>query len=157
MGRILMTVLLAAGAGLAETPEEAFDSLVDALYSSDAQGVYSSLSTESAAMLNLMILMVKADPEAAAADISAELDLEITGEELSGWTAMDLVSTVISAPGFTEQLPPRNHIMVTGSETSGDTCLVYFEVQDVTGQFDLMMVRQNGLWKLDQSVIQTEL
>lgn len=155
--RILILVVLAAGSGFANSPEDAFNGVLDALYSGDAQGLYSSLSTESVAMLNMMLLMVKAQPEEAAAEISDELGIEITGDELSEWTAMDLVSTVLSAPGFIDEFPPREEITVSNCSESGDSCVVYFTVGEVPETFQLLMVKQNGNWKLDQSVIQAEL
>jgi len=157
VNRIIFAVILMAGVCYANTPENAFEELLDALYSGNAEGLYSSLSTESVAMLNMMLLMVKAQPEQAAAEISSELGIEITGEELAGWTAMDLVSTVLSAPGFTAQFPPRDDIAVLNCSVSGDSSTVFFTVADIPETFELLLVKQGDSWKLDQSVIQAEL
>lgn len=157
MSRMILVLVLVAGLGIAETPEQAFDTLVNALYTADAEGLYSCLSNESVAMLNMMLLMVKADPEAAAEQISCELGTEVTAAEISGWSAMDLISTVLSAPGFIEEFPPRDDILVTGSQVTGDSCVVFFTLAGLDQELEMLMVKQEGSWKLDQSVIQAEM
>lgn len=157
MKKIILLVVLTAVPCFANSPEEAFDGLLDAVYSGDAQGLYESFSTESVAMLNMMLLMVKADPEAAATEISNELGIDITGEELAEWTAMDLVSIVISAPGFMAEFPPRDHITVTNCSVSEDSSVVFFTVGEIPETFELLLIKQGEDWKLDQSVIQAEL
>jgi len=156
--KISFLVLLAAATTcFAGTPEAAFESLVDAIYAGDAQEFSTFLSAESAGMVSMILMMLKADPEQAAADISAELGVEVTAEEISGWSSADLLAMVLSAPGFIAEFPPRESIHVSGSTVNGDSCLVSFTVDGIEGNMDLPMVMQNGSWKLDQSVIQAEL
>ena len=157
MLKIGILVLLAAGACFAGTPEAAFESLVDAIYAGDAQEFSGYLSQESAGMVSMILMMLKADPEKAAADIAAELGVEVTAEDISGWSSTDLLAMVLSAPGFISEFPPRENIHVTGSTVNGDSCVVSFTVDGIQGDMDLPMVMQNGSWKLDQSVIQAEL
>lgn len=157
MVRILILAALTAAACFANSPEEAFDELLDALYSGNAPGLYNSLSTESVAMLNMMLLVVKAQPGEAAEEMSSELGIVITAEELSSWTAMDLISAVLTAPGFIQEFPPRDDITVLNCSTNGDSSTVFFTVGEIPETFELLLVKQNDSWKLDQSVIQAEL
>ena len=155
--KVVLLVLLAFGHGAAEDPGEAFDSLVEAFYSGDAQGVYQRLSTESAGMVEMMLLMVKANPQAAAEEIASEFGMEIAPDEITSWTSIDMMDALMNAPGFLDGFPTRDEIMVTGSHIQGDSCTIHFTMPEVTGELDLLMVKQNGSWKLDQSVIQAEL
>ncbi len=121
MLKISFFVLLAAATTcFAGTPEAAFESLVDAIYAGDAQEFSTFLSAESAGMVSMILMMLKADPEQAAADISAELGVEVTAEEISGWSSADLLAMVLSAPGFIAEFPPRESIHVSGSTVNGD-------------------------------------
>jgi len=138
-------------------PAQSFENLVDAMYSADAQGVYDMLSPESIGLLNMMLLMVKAKSEEAAGEISAQLGVDISAEELRSWTTMDLIGTVLSAPGFRNEFPPRNDIVVSRFEINGDSSLVFFNVAQIPEDFELLMVLDGEQWKLDQSVIQAEM
>jgi len=45
---------------------------------------------------------------------------------------------------------------VSGFETQGDSTKVFFNVTDLPQPFELLLVKEDGTWKLDQSVIQAE-
>jgi hypothetical protein len=155
--KTLLLILAVAVPASANQPEEAFEVLVDAFYAGDAQGVYDCLSAESTAMLGMMILMLKAQPAEAAAEISQELGVEITTEDIMSWTPMDLIGMMLSAPGVRDELPPRGDISVSGCEVNGDSCVVSFTVGDLPEPFELAMIRNGEDWKVDQSVLQAEL
>lgn len=154
---LIMTLALTAGAILAEDPGEAFENLVDAMYSGDAQVVNEHLSSESIAFIDMMLMMVRMQPEEALTQINTELDMEITPEELAGWTSTDLIETVLVSPGFVAELPPRSNISLSHFDVDGDSSLVYFNLGDYPEPFQLLMVSENGSWKIDHSVIQAEM
>lgn len=155
----LIVVILAvvAGAVLANDPGEAFEILVDAVFEGDAEGVHKCLSTESVAMIEMMLVMVKMQPGSAAAEMSRELGVDISEEELLGWTAIDLIDMLLSAPGFTDALPPREDIVVSGFELSGDTSIVFVMISEYPEPFEIAMIMDGENWKLDKSLIQSEL
>jgi hypothetical protein len=157
--KILLSMILVFStvSAYAEDPAQAFENLVDAMYSQDAQGVYDILSPESVGLVNMMLLMVKAKSEEAAEEISTQLGVEITAEELRGWTTMDLISTVLAAPGFINEFPPRDDIVVSHFEIDGDSSVVFFNLAQIPGDFQVLLVLNGENWKLDQSVIQAEL
>lgn len=157
MSRILVLAVLTAAPCFANSPEEAFNGLLDAVYSGDAPSLFENLSTESVAMVNMMLLVMKASPAASAAEVSSKLGIEAAAGEITGWTVMDLVSTVLSAPGFVSQFPPRDDITVSHCSVREDSSVVFFTVGDIPETFELLLVKQGGSWKLDQSVIQAGL
>ncbi len=144
-----------AGSLLANNPEQAFNQILDTVYSGDADGFKECLSTESVALIDMMLVMVKMKPEEAAVEISNELGVDISEEELINWTSDDLLSTVLSAPGFISELPARQDIVVSGIETDGDSSMVSFGITDYPGPFQLLLVKNGNDWKLDQGVIQS--
>ena len=155
----LLTLLLVTslGTSFANTPEEAFNNLLDSAYEQDAEAFLNCLSVESVQMVDMLVYMVKLQPGEAVARISRELDIEITEEELKEMASIDLINMVLSAPGFQEQLPPRADIAFTGVETSGDSSYVSFAIANFSAPFRLLMVKNGEDWKLDQSVLQAEL
>ena len=146
-----------AGSLFANSPEQAFNQILDAAYSADADCLQECLSTESVALIDMMLVMVKMKPEEAAVEISNQLGVEITKEELLSWTSYDLLTTVLSAPGFISELPARQDIAVSGFETGADSSMVSFSIADYTGTFHLLLVKDGNDWKLDKSVIQSML
>ena len=157
MYKFLFVALSLAALGYANTPDEAFDRLVNAMYSGNAEVVRTCLSTESIALVDMMLMMIKAQPEDAAAEISAELKVPISSEELRSWTSLDLIDAVLASPMLQSELPPRDDIVFTGAEVFGDSCMVSFNVGDYPEPFNLLMVKNGEEWKVDQSVVQAEL
>ncbi len=153
----LLVILAVTGVVYGINPEQAFNNLLDSVYSGDAEGFQNCISTESNGMIDMMLMMVKFQPEDAVEQISTELGVEITAEELSEWTSSDLIETVLLSPGFQEQLPPRENISVSGFEINGDSSMVCFNITDLPQPFELLMVKDGNTWKLDQSVIQEEI
>lgn len=154
--KLLLTLLFAIllGTTYANTPEEAFNNLLDATYEVDAEAFLSCLSVESVQMVDMLIYMVKLQPEEAISRISTELNVDITEEELKAMSSIDLINMVLVAPGFQEQLLPRADITFVGAETNGDSSNVSFTITDFTGPFRLLFVKNGEDWKLDQSVLQ---
>ncbi len=155
----LIILLLVAGAGttFADTPEDAFNDLLDSAYEQNADAFLNCLSVESVQMVDMLVYMVKLQPGEAVSRISRELDVEITEDELKEMASIDLINMVLSAPGFQEQLPPRADITFTGAETSGDSSFISFTIVDFPQPLRLLMVKNGENWKLDQSVLQAEL
>lgn len=157
MYKFLFVALSLAAMGYANTPDEAFNRLVNAMYSGNAEVVRTSLSTESIALVDMMLLLIKAQPEEAAAEISAELKVSITPEELRSWTSLELIEAVLASPMLQSELPPRDDIAFAGAEVFGDSCMVSFNVGDYPEPFNLLMVKNGEDWKVDQSVVDAEL
>lgn len=155
----LLTLLLVIGFGttFANTPEEAFNNLLDAAYEKDAEAFLNCLSIESVQMVDMLVYMVKLQPGEAVSRISNELNVDITEDELKEMTTIDLIGMVLAAPGFQEQLPARTDITFTGAETNGDSSYVSFAIVDFPRPLRLLMVKNGDNWKLDQSVLQAEL
>lgn len=157
MYKFLFVALTIAAMGYSNTPDEAFEKLVNAMYEGNGEVLRECLSTESVAMVDMMLLMIKAQPEDAAAEISQELGVEITAEELSGWTSLDLIDAVVNSPSFAGELPPRDDIVFVGADVMGDSCMISFNVGDYPDPFNILMVKNGEDWKVDQSVVQAEL
>ncbi len=158
LNKLLVIILIvAAGTVHAGSPEQAFNNLVDAMYAGDAEEFSDCLSTESVAMIDMMLMMVRLKPEEAAVEISGKLGMDITAEDIASWTSIDLISTVLSSPRFLSELPPREDIVVSGYQITGDSSVVSFNLADLPQPFEILMVRNGEDWKLDQSVIQAEL
>lgn len=155
---ILPLVILALfGTLLAEEPDEAFEILIDAFYAGDADVVEEHLSAEAIQMLEMMLVMIKMQPDQAAADISEELQIAVTGEELMNWTATELIDAFINSPGIKDELPPREEIQVSGCQVDGDTGTVFLTVMDYPEGVEIAMIRENGGWKLGETLIGSEL
>ncbi len=155
--KTLLVVLAAVGVVLASTPEQDFNSLLDAVYSADAESFQNCISAESNSLIEMMLTMIKLQPENAVTKISGELGVEITSEELSELTSGDFIEVVLTSPGFTAELPPRQNIAVSDIEVNGDSSTVFFNITDRPQPFELLMVKEGETWKLDQGVIQAEL
>ncbi len=145
-----IVLMLLPGLVVAGTPEEGFETVADALYSSDAAAFMEGLSGANLQQLETMVAMVKMSPEDAAAQLSAEQGEEITADELMQWTAEDLVAVLIAAPQLQEQLPPREALEVARSETDGDSATIFLVVPEVEEELPLLMVREGDDWKLGE-------
>lgn len=157
--KIIISALLLVLTGLpaAETPDEAFETLMDAFYEGDAMVVESCLSSGSLEMIDMMLVMVKIQPDLAAAELSEGLQIPLTGQELMNWTATDFIDAMINSPGIRDDLPPRGDIVVSGCDVQGDTGVVYLQVEDYPEAFPVAMVLEGNGWKLSQELIQSEL
>lgn len=154
---IFLILVVLTGSMYANNPEQAFDNLVDAMYAGDGSGFCDCLSSESVALIDMMLMMVRLKPEEAAVEISSELGLDISAEDISEWTSIDLINTVLSSPRFLAELPQRENIVVSGYEINGDSSVVSFNLADLPQPFEILMVKSGENWKLDQSVIQAEM
>jgi len=154
---VFAVIAVIASSAYANNPEQAFENLVDAMYAANAESFRECLSTESVAMVDMMLVMMKLKPEEAALEISGRLGVEVSGADLMGWTGTDLIGVVLSSPGFLNELPPRRDIVVTSVEVNGDSSIVFFTVSQLPGPFQIAMIKNGEKWKLDQSVIQAEL
>jgi len=154
---ILLLLALLAGAVMSDEPTEAFENLVDAFYDGDACGVEAGLSSNSINMLNMMLMMIKMQPHQAAAELSQELQIALTGEELINWTSTDFIYTLINAPGITDELPSREDIEVSGCDMKGDSSTVFLKIPDYPQEIGIAMVREGDDWKLGESFLQSEL
>ncbi|MCK4806663.1 MAG: hypothetical protein KAT09_03405 [Candidatus Aegiribacteria sp.] len=152
---LLLAVL--AGAVMSNEPDEAFENLIDAFYEGDAYGVETGLSSNSINMLNMMLMMVRMQPDQAAVEISREFQIALTGAELVNWTVNDFIYAFINAPGITDEFPPREDIEVTGCEIQGDCSTVFLKVSDYPEAVEIAMVREGDDWKLSESLVQSEL
>ncbi len=155
----LLPLLLAVLAGtiMSDEPGEAFEDLMDAFYEGDACGVEAVLSSNSIGMLNMMMMMVKMKPDQAATEISLELEIAVTGEELVNWTTTDFIDAFINSPGIADKFPPREDIEVTGCDIRGDSSTVFLRVSDYPETVEIAMIREGDGWKLSESIVQKEL
>jgi len=152
---LLLVVL--AGMVMSNEPGEAFENLVDSFYEGDASGVEAGLSNNSLDMINMMLMMIKMQPEQAAAELSQQFQIALTGEELVNWTSIDLIEALINAPGITQGFPPREDIEISGFEIWGDSSTVYLTVADYSEEIEIAMVREGNDWKLGERMVQSEL
>jgi len=153
--KTVLVLVAAAGVVFAGSPQQDFDTLLDAVYSADAESFQNCISTESNGLIEMM-MMIKLQPEDAVAQISTELDVEITAEQLSAWNSTDFIEAILASPTFAAELPPRQNVVVSGFETQGDSTTVFFNITGLPQPFELLMVKEGETWKLDQSVIQAE-
>ncbi len=154
---LILLLAVLAGAALSNEPGEALENLVDAFYEGDACSVEEGLSSNSINMLNMMLMMVKMQPDQAAAEISAELQIALTGNELLSWTTTDFIYVLISAPGITDKLPLREDIEVSSFEIQGDSSTVFLNIPDYPADIPIAMVLEGDDWKLGESFLQSEL
>lgn len=153
MKKILVVALaILAGSVLAEEPDQAFDTMIDAMYQGDAQGLMDCLSTESLGLIDFVLMMLKMEPEESIAEISSELGFDITVEDINGWTSADLVEVVITAQVFVDELPPREELASDGFEIRGDSSTVFVDYGS-SPPLQILMVKEGESWKLDQSEI----
>lgn len=142
-----------AGAAFATNPDQAFENLIDAVYEGDSQVVLESLSTETIAMCDMILLMVKSQPEAAATDLSETLGVEITVDDVLEWTASDFIDAFILSSEFISELPPREDFEVSGFEADGDNSVVFIALAGEPEIFEISMVKDGDCWKLAHSVL----
>ncbi len=102
MKRTLALILaLTAGTSAADSPPDmVFEDLLGAIYSGDSRGVHDLLSTDSVALLNMLLLMAKARSDSAAEEFSTGFGVSVTAEELQSWNTIDLLDCLLMAPGF---------------------------------------------------------
>jgi len=146
-----------AGVALSNEPGEALENLVDAFYDGDACSVEAGLSSNSINMINMMLTMVKMQPDQAAAEISEELQIALTGDELLNWTSTDFIYVLISAPGITDRLPPREDIEISSFDIQGDSSTVFLNISDYPENIPIAMILEGDDWKLGESFLQSEL
>ncbi len=152
-----LALLCFFGTMAADAPDESFEILMDAFYAGDASVVEAHLSAEALQMIEMMLVMVKMQPDQAAAEISQELQIALTGEELMNWTAIEFIDALINSPGIREEMPAREDIQVSGCDVDGDTGTVYLTVLDYPERFEIEMIRENDGWKLAENLISSEL
>ena len=152
---LLLAIL--TGVVMSNEPGEALENLVDAFYEGDACAVEAGLSSNSINMIDMMLMMVKMQPDQAAAEISQELQIALTGDELLNWTATDFIFVLISAPGITDQLPPREDIEISSFDIQGDSSTVFLNISDYPENIPIAMVLEGDDWKLGESFLQSEL
>lgn len=157
--KILLSLALFSLFGMvaAEAPDEAFEDLIDAFYRGDAAEVEEHLSSGALEMIDMMLMMIKIQPDQSASEISRELQVALTGQELMNWTATDFIDVLINSPGMRDGLPPRTAVRVSGCDTEGDSGTVYLTVMDYPEAIEIAMVRENGGWKLGEELIDSEL
>jgi hypothetical protein len=152
---LLLAVL--AGVVMSNEPGEAFENLMDAFYEGDAEGVEAGLSSNSIDLINMILMMVKIQPAQAAVELSQEFQIALTGEELVNWTATDFIDALINAPRVTDGFPPKEDIEVSGYDIQGDTSTVFLIVSNYPEEIEIAMIYEGNDWKLDESMVQTEL
>jgi len=158
LNKLLLLVLVAyAGVAMSNEPVEAFTSLIDAFYEGDAACVENGLSSDSINMINMMLMMIRIQPVQAAAELSDEFQVALTGPELANWTSTDFIYAFINAPGIIENLPSREDIEISGFDIQGDSSTVFLKVADYPDEFEIAMVREGNDWKLGESLLQSEL
>ncbi len=150
---LLLSIL--AGAAFATNPDEAFENLIDAVYEGDSQVILESLSTETVAMFDMVLVMVKSQPEEAAIELSETLGVEITVDELLEWTPSDFIDAFILSPEFVSELPPREDFEVSGFEVDGDNSIVFITLAGETEILEVSMVKDGSSWKLAQDVLES--
>ena len=154
---LLALVLCVSAAVVAETPAEAFENLVDGFYAGDAQVVESYLSEGSIQMMEMMIMMIQMQPGQAAMELSEDLQMAVSADELLNWTTTDLIHALINSPMMTEGFPPRDQIIVSGCEVQGDSGIVYIKVDEYPEAIPIAMVMEGADWKLSEALVQSEL
>jgi hypothetical protein len=154
---IIAVIALTVQVVLAETPEEAFENLLDAVYEGNADEIAEHLSSETMAMLDLVVAMIKLQPGEAASEFSQELGSELSAEDILGWTSTDFIDAVILSPGFIEELPSRDEITISHFEINGDSSTVFLTVSGISQPFGMAMTREGDTWKLSENLIQSPL
>lgn len=152
---MLVLVMIATLSGItsAETPEEAFEDLMDAVYDGDAAGVAGNVSSPTLSMIDFFLTMIKLQPEEVVTRFSEDLGTELTVEDLLEWEAVDFIDAVIHSPGFLEELPPRDEVTITHLEVNGDSCTVFLAVSGISEPFGMAMIREGDDWKLSENLM----
>jgi len=154
---VIAVIILLVPPALAETPEEAFEDLLDAVYEGDADAVAEHLSSQTMAMLDMVVAMIKFQPAEVAVEFSEELGLTLSAEDIMDWTTTDFVDAVILSPGFIEELPARDEIAISHFEIQGDSSTVFLTVSGISQPFGMAMIREGDTWKLSENLIQSPL
>lgn len=154
---VALILAMAAGTAAADSPDVVFEDLLGAIYSGDSQGVHDLLSTDSVALLNMLLLMAKARSDSAAEEFSTGFGVSVTPDELESWSTIDLLDRLLSAPGFLGWVPPREDISLAGFDVKGDSCSIYLDILQMPGEYQVLMIREGGGWKVDKSAILAEL
>lgn len=149
---IAFFLVVISGSTFAMDPDQAFDSLIDAMYQKDAEVLMSYLSTESLGLIDMVLEALKIESAEILAEISEEIDIDITVKEVDGWASVDLIEALITSPEFIAELPPRENLLSSGFEIQGDSSLVLVD-HDTFAPRRMLMVKEGDNWKLDQSVI----
>ena len=152
---LVLSLLVISGTLFANNPEQALDNLIDAVYDGDSEVIISSLSDESVAMIDMIIMMVKAQPEEAALDLAEQTGEEVTAEDILNWTAADFIDLFILSPEFTEELPPRGDIGIAGYEIEGDYATVTVTLEGEEETLDILMIKAGNSWKIDNSLLES--
>ena len=152
--RIAITFFLVVVSGSACTmePDQAFDNLIDAMYQGEAEVLMSYLSTESLGLIDFLLVTLKMEPAENIAEYAEDLDLELTVEEIDSWASVDFVEEIITAQVFINELPPRENLLSSGFEVHGDSSIVFVNYDSLAPR-RILMVKEEGNWKLDQRVI----
>ena len=140
-----------------DQPEEACMNLIDGFYRGDACVVENYLSTDAIQMIDTMLMIVRMQPDQAAAELSRELQIAVTGPELANWTSYDFINAFINSPGVTDNLPPRQFIQISECEVTGDTGLVHLKIENYPEVLTITMVREGDDWKLSDEMVGSEL
>lgn len=150
-----VSVLVLAGTTFANNPAEALDNLIDAIYERDSGVIINSLTDESVAMLDMVLMMVKAQPEEVAIELSEEIGIEITPEEVISMTAADFIELFILSPDFIAELPSRNDISVSDYEIEGDYATVSVSLEGEVETVDVLMLKVGDTWKIAHSLLES--
>jgi len=149
---IAFFLVFISGSAFAMDPDQAFDNLIDAMYQGNAEVLMSYLSTESLDLIDFILVVLKMEPAENIAEYAEDLDLELTVEEIEGWASVDFVEEFITAQVFINELPPRENLLSSGFEVQGDSSIVFVNY-DSLAPGRILMVKEEGNWKLDQKVI----
>ncbi|MCK5841293.1 MAG: hypothetical protein KAH31_03930 [Candidatus Sabulitectum sp.] len=152
--RIAIAIFLVVifGSACAMEPDQAFDNLIDAMYQKDAEVLMSYLSTESLGLIDFLLVTLKEEPAENIAEYAEDLDLKLTVEEIGDWASVDFVEEFITAQVFINELPPREDLLSSGFEVHGDSSIVFVNYDSLAPR-RILMVKEEGNWKLDQRVI----
>jgi len=152
---LVLSLLVISGTLFANNPDQALNNLIDAVYEGDSEVIINSLSDESIAMIDMVIMMIKAQPEEAALELSLEVGEEVTTEDILSWTAADFIDLFILSPEFISELPPRGDIDVTGYEIEGDYATVTVSLEGEEETLDVLMIKAENTWKIDNSLLES--
>ena len=152
---LVLSLLVISGTLFANNPDQALNNLIDAVYEGDSETIINSLTDESIAMIDMVIMMVKAQPEQAALELSEEIGEEVTAEDILGWTATDFLDLFILSPEFINELPPRGDIDVAGYEIEGDYATVTVSLEGEEETLDVLMIKAENTWKIDNSLLES--
>ncbi len=150
---LILCIFVIAGSLFAENPDQVIDNMVDAVYSGNSQGLLDGLSSESIAMIDMVIMMMKTQPEEVAADLSEETGLDITVDDVLSWSVTDFIDAFILSPGFVAELPPRGAIDVSGYEIEGETAVVFVDFEGEEETIEIDMMKSGDSWKIAQSFL----